>query len=141
MRSKDFERICISEFFFLILRFFGSLQTILQEMVSGMEEDFFTKSTSGQLVDVVDTSTVLEASISLSLQTCEIKKASMIPQIFQELILILILYTDVDLKFSASMALSDTFRSSRFACFSRGSRTLRLRQCVDFRRTGWSADD
>ena len=101
----------------------------------------FKKSTPGQLVDVVDTSTVLGASKSLSLQKCEINKASMIPQNFQELILILILFTDVDLKFSASMALSDTFRSSRFACFSRGSRTLRLRRCVDFRRTGWSADD
>ena len=141
MRSKDFERICISEFLFdFDIEFFG-LQTILQEMVSGMEEDFFKKSTAGQLVDVVDMSTVLGASISLSLQKCEINKASMIPQIFQELILILILYTDVVLKCSASMALLDTFRSSRFACFSRGSRTLRLRRCVDFRRTGWSADD
>jgi len=141
VRSKDFERLCISEFLFdFDIEFFGSLQTILQEMVSGMEEDF-TKSTPGKLVDVVDTSTVLGASISLSLQTCEINKATMIAQIFQELNLILILYTDVDLKFSASMALLDTFRSSRFACFSRGSGTLRLRRCVDFRRTGWSADD
>ena len=65
MRSKDFERICISEFLFVFdIEFFG-LQTILQEMVSGMEEDFFKKSTAGQLVDVVDTSTVLGASISL----------------------------------------------------------------------------
>lgn len=87
----------------------------------------------------------LELPISLSLQKCEINKAKLIPQISQELILILILCTVYwcrsDLKFSASMALLDSFRSSRFACFSRWSRTLRLRRCVDFRRTGWSADD
>ena len=104
-----------------------------------MEEDFFKQPTPGQLVDV-DPSTVFGASMSKSTKVWNQQSYHDSTRAHPDIDT----YTDVDLKLSASTALLD-FRSSRFACFSRGSRTLRLRRCVDSCRTGqrlrWSADD